>query len=472
MKQYNIIQSAALLFFVAFFSSCDDYLNKPPKSIVSMQKVKDYEALLNYSGATQTIGIYNCFFTDDVYYPDSDPNGNMSVNQISNISILNFYTFEERLYTGTDPDRDWEDSYSAIATHNTIMEGIMSAVDGTKEQKEAVYAESLLARSFAFSQLLTLYAKAYNPATMAQDPGIPLITSSDISQKNLTRASIQQVYETIIADAERALPMLPDQPYQNAFRGSKYAAQAFLARMYLQQGNYKKALDYAEEAIKAHPDLINLNDYELINPDKVSGRSNVPLRDKNPESVYIRITTFVNTMSGRTYVDPDLINLFDKETDRRFKLYITDNYNKKKRDYYVWAPAFNANIGIGTPEVYLIAAECQARLNHIEPAMDRLENLRQNRYENYAPVARSGLTQKDVIKLILTERRKELMMVPGIRLADIKRLAYDPDFSQPVKRTTNGQIIIIPATSNKLLIPIPDIVMEFNPDMVQNIRKN
>lgn len=470
MKQYSILLAALLS--ILFFSSCEDYLNKPPKRIVSLQKVKDYEALLNYSQSCTSIGIYSCFLTDDVFFPDSDPNGNLSLDQVRNVVIRNFYTFEKRLFPDTSKDFDWIDSYKAISVHNTIMEGIMGAVDGTEEQKEAVYAEALLARAFGFNQLLTVYAKAYHPETIHKDPGIPLITVSDIAQHNLTRATIGQVRETIIADAEKALPMLPDSPNQNAFRGSKYAAQAFLARVYLQQGDYKKALDYAEQVLKAHPDLINLNDYELVNPNNTSGRSNLPGSNKNPESVYIRLTTFVNTMSGRAYVDPGLIDLFDKDTDRRFKLYITDRYSNKQLDHYRWAQGFDANTGIATPEIYLIAAECQARLNNLDPAIDRLEELRKNRYENYTPISRSGLTQKEALKLIFEERRRELMMIPGIRLADIKRLAYDPDFSQSVTRTINGQTTVIPPTSNKLVVAIPDMVIEFNPAMEQNSRED
>lgn len=470
MKRYIIKLASLLLIFS--FSSCEDYLDDAPKGIVTLKKIKDYESLLNYNQASKTIGVNTCFLTDDVYFPDSDPVGGLSFSQVSNIVHRNCYIFEERLYPNTTGDSDWSDSYKAISNHNVIMEGIMSAVDGTQKQKESIYAESLLARAFSFSQLVILYAKAYNSETANTDPGIPLILESDINQINLTRASIEQVYKKITTDVEEAMPKLPDTPSQNAFRGSKYAAQAFLARVYLQQRNFKKALDYAEQSLKAYSALIDLNDYELINPDKTSGRTNVPRRDLNPESVYIRFTSFVNTMTGRAYVDPELVNLFNKDTDRRFKLYITDKYNNKQREHYIWAQAFDANIGIATPEVYLIAAECYAREGNIASAMDRLEELRKHRYENYTPIPRNGLTQKDVLKLVLDERRRELMMIPGIRLGDIKRLAFDSDFSQSVKRTNKGYEMTILPTSNKLLVPIPDIVMEFNPNMEQNVRKD
>ncbi|MBK5722349.1 RagB/SusD family nutrient uptake outer membrane protein [Dysgonomonas sp. Marseille-P4677] len=468
MKQY-IIQLASLLLIISFLS-CDDYLGKAPKDTITMQKIKDYESLLNYSQANKTMGVYNCFFTDDVFFPDKDPGG-QALNQATAI-IQNFYTFQERLYPSGD--NDWTDCYKSISVHNTILEKIMTAIDGTQKQKKSIYAESLLARAFEFSQLLTLYAKAYNPETAANDAGIPLIVESDITQTNLTRASIKEVYEKIISDVEEAIPSLPDTPSRNvnAFRGSKVAAWAFLARIYLQQKNYEKALDYAEKAIEAQPAILNLNNCKLTNPNVTSGRNDVPIRDLNPESVYIRFCSFVNTMSGRAYVEPDLINLFNKDTDRRFKLFMTDKYKNIQREYYIWAPGFDANIGIATPEVYLIAAECHARLNNIPKAMEYLEALRENRYENYTAIPTTGLTKNGAIKLILEERRRELMMIPGIRLADIKRLAYDPDFKQTVKRTINGKTTIVQPTSNLLLIPIPDIVMEFNPDMEQNIRKD
>lgn len=472
MKKYILKQTTLALLLTLVLCSCESYLDNPPKSVLTMKKIKDYEALLNHSQSAKTIGVNTCLLTDDTYFPDSDPIGGLSLGQVTNVVHLNCYTFEEELYPNTSNDTDWADSYKAISNHNVIMEGIMSAEDGTQKQKDAIYAEALLARAFSFNQLVLLYAKAYDPETAESNPGIPLILESDINQKKLTRASVQKVYDRIITDVEKALPMLPDKPSQNAFRGSKYAAHAFLARVYLQQRSYKKALEHAEESLKLYSELINLNDYEVINPDKNSGRNNVPERDLNPESVYIKFTSFVNGMTGRAYIDPELINLFNKETDRRFKLYITDYYNKKQREYYIWAQASDPNIGIGTPEVYLTAAECHARDGNLTSAMDRLEKLCKNRYENYTPISRTNLTQKEVIKLVLDERRKELMMVPGIRLADIKRLAFDSDFSQPVKRTNKGYERTIPPTSNLLIVPIPNIVMEFNPNMEQNIRKD
>lgn len=460
-----------ILVFLLIFSlvSCEDFLSIKPKSQVIPTTTKDYEMLLNMYNGVETVGIYSCFLTDDVFFPEVDASLDLSVHSLYP-TIFKFYSFDEELYTSGENDRDWNECYSSIFTYNVIIDEVLDSTESTEEEKNKIYAEALLSRAFQYHQLITLYAKAYNIETADKSPGVPLILAPDINQTNISRASIQQVYDRLEADLIEAIPLLPEIPTLNAYRGSKAAAETLLARFYLYQGRYKEALDLVESALKTKSDLLNLNNYEIVNPTMADGRTNVPIRENNPEALYVKITIFIKTMSGQAYVDYDLLDLFDKNNDRRFKLFITNKFVNIDLDHYLWAPAMDANIGISTPEVYLISAECNARLGNINAAMSRLEELRKNRYENYAEISKEGLTKNDVIKLVLDERRRELMMIPCVRLADIKRLGFDPNFSRSVKRTINGVTTIVAPTSNRLILQIPHIVMQFNPKMEQNNR--
>lgn len=450
------------------FGSCDDFLGEKPKSQIVLKNTDDYERLLDYYVMTKSVTYYVSFLTDDVFLPDADPEG-LSLPAVS-AAIQRFYTFAEELYPTGTKDQDWIDCYRYLYTHNTIIDGVLGSEKGSDKEKKQIYAEALLGRAFLYHQLLTLYAKPYNASTAKEDPGVPLILVPDVTQTNLTRASIQSVYDKMIEDLTVAIPLLSEYPRNSAFRGSKAAAEALLARYYLYQGKYEQARDLAESALKTKADLIDLNKYSVTNPTAANGRSDVPYYQYNPECVFIRMTTAVSTMSKRAYVDLDLLALFDKNTDRRYKLFITDTFQGKKRIHDLWAQGLDANLGISTPEIYLTAAECHARLGNITSAMERLNQLRKNRYENYAPI--TAATSKEAVKLVLDERRRELMMIPCIRLADLKRLAFDPDFSQSIKRTINGVTTVIPPTSNKLVLQIPEEVMVFNPDMVQNSRED
>lgn len=468
MKPYfNLV----LIFTLCFLISCEDYLGNKPKGRVVPTTADDYEMLLNFQTAVETIGVYNCFLTDDVFLPDVDTLNNLSIQTVYS-TIQKFYRLDEELYTQSETDRDWEDCYSPIYTFNVIIDNVLQATESTDQKKNALYAEALLARAFQYYQLIVLYANGYDAGKADQIPGVPLILKADINQSNLVRASLQEVIDQMEGDLIKAIPLLPDAPVSNAFRGSKPAAQMLLARYYMYQGNYKDALDQVELALKLKSELLDLNKQKVVKPELSTGRTDVPRYADNPEAIYIKTTSFGNTMSGRAYVDAGLLDLFDKEHDSRFRLFITKSFRNIDLDYYIWAQAMNANIGIATPEMYLTAAECLAREGKIDLAMDRLEELRMNRYSDYQAIDRKDLTAKKVIKLVLDERRRELMMIPGIRLADIKRLRNDPDYSSSVKRTIKGVTTVFPATSNRFVLQIPYIVMQFNPNMEQNSRKD
>lgn len=465
--RHHIIK-LTILFTILFCSSCDDFLGIKPKSHIILTETRDYENLLNNYSKLKTVSTYTCFFTDDVFLPDTDPLAGLSFGSKSKL-IQRLYKLEERPYTIAETDDDWGTCYEPMYTFNTIINEVLDSEGSSQAEKESVYAEALLARAYQYHQLLILYTKAYNALTDLTDPGLPLILEADVNKSNLERASLKVVYDEIIGDLKKAIKLLPDMPKNdNPFRGSKPAAQTLLARFYLYQGEYSEALILAEEALKIKSDLIDLNNYEVVRPDLTTGRTNVPEYKENKECVYIRYSNY--SMQGSSYVASELIDLFDQENDQRFNLYLTKDYNRKKRDYYVWAPGINVNIGISTPEIYLIAAECQARLGFPELAMGHLNKLLEKRMVNFVPVT---ATDKDeALKLVLEERRKEFMMLPVFRLADIKRLGSDPKFAKTIERTVGNETIAIAPTSNRLVLHIPEAVIAFNPNMEQNNRND
>lgn len=468
-KNMNKYIKIVALLITCGLVSCEDFLSEKPKEQVIPTVTKDYEMLLNSYTVLETVGTNNCYLTDDVFLPDTDPVHDLSIQTVYP-TRLRFYKLAEELYTTGEKDWDWG-CYNAIYTFNVVINEVLNSKNGTESEKKKIYAEALLARAFQYHQLITLYAKAYDKATADKTAGVPLILVPDINQTNISRATIQEVYDRMEADLKEAIPLLPNRPTLNAFRGSKPAAEALLARFYLYQGRYNEALELVESVIRVKPDILDLNNYAVVDSGAGNGRTNVPIYDKNPEALYIKTTSSLG-MNSRAYVDLDLLNTFDKNNDRRFKLFITKHYRNKNLIYDLWAPAMDPNAGITIPEVYLVAAECHARLGDLTAAMNRLEDLRKKRYENYSAIPTGSLTKNDVIKLILAERRRELMMIPCIRLADIKRLGLEPEFSQSVKRTINGVTTTIPPTSNRFVLQIPHIVMKFNPDMEQNSRKD
>lgn len=100
--------------------------------------------------------------------------------------------------------------------------------------------------------LVTLYAKVYDPATAASDPGVPYVTEPETEVfKQYQRNTVAFVYEMIEKDLLEGYQLIDDQIYRNApkFHFNEKAAGAFAARFYLFKREYDKVITYASSAL-------------------------------------------------------------------------------------------------------------------------------------------------------------------------------------------------------------------------------
>lgn len=460
-KIYNILLLASCITLV----SCDSYLDIQPKGIVIPKSCEDYERLLNYAQLMKASESYPNFMTDDVLVPDKD-----DFVEWAGLSIpqQNLYSFKPEIYGDSESDGLWEYSYNRIYYYNVVANEIMASIDATEEYKKQIRAEALVGRAFEYLTLVNAYAKLYNPATAATDPGVPLMLDQDVNKTNLVRASIQEVYDQIKKDLDEAATFLPDKPNLNSFRASKPVGSGMLARMNLYMGNYKEALKYAKISLGQNNTLLDLKKYKVIADDKWIGRLDVPARAENPENTYVRLAPYVFGLSGSVYGSANLISMFDKEKDQRFLLYFTRKIDTEAYTFDLWAPYIYANMAMATPEMYLIAAECEARIGTKENAMTYYNDLRDMRILDNV-----RLTAKDndeALKMVLDERRRELAMTGCMRLLDLKRLNQDSRFAKTITHTIAGVDHQLKPNDPKYILPIPPKVLHYNPDMVPNER--
>ncbi len=448
------------------FTSCNDFLDIKPKGVVIPEKCEHYETLLNFAQLMKSSDSYPNYLTDDVFLPNHD--AVTGGYQTLELPLQHLYSFQSEVFGDGEKDDLWTYAYNRIYTYNVIIQEVMDSKEASEEHKKQVRAEALMGRAFEYLTIVNAYANHYDPATAATDPGVPLLLDQDINKKNLQRATVQAVYDQIKADLDEAAKHLPDKPVLNAFRASKPVGFGLLARMYLYMGDYPKALENARKSLEHNSDLLDLKAYKVTDPQKAIGRIDVPQGEKNPENIYIRLAPYVFGLSTQVYGSEELIRLYDKKKDKRFLLYFTRQIGSINTEYDLWAPFIYANMAVSTPEIYLIAAECEARLGNKEKAISYINKLRDHRIIDNTPLTVES--DEEALRKVLDERRREMVFQGCTRLIDLKRLNREPRFAKTIIHEADGVKYTLAPGDPKYILPIPPSVLRFNPNMIQNKR--
>jgi hypothetical protein len=111
--------------------------------------------------------------------------------------------------------------------------------------------------------------------------------------------------------------------------------------------------------------------------------------------------------------------------------------------------------GLATDELYLIRAEAAARKGDAANALKDLNFLLIKRWKKGTFISLTAATSEEALKLVLIERRKELVM-RGLRWSDLRRLNKDPRFQVTLTRTISGNKATLPPGDPRYVFPIPD----------------
>jgi len=323
----------------------------------------------------------------------------------------------------TEASRTWIAGYAAINMANTVLDKLSVVTDAA--QKSKLEGEALFIRGIMHFELVRYYALPWG-ATPANDHiGVVIKTKPTKTEteafERIPRSTVAQVYTQIIADLTAAIPKLPT---DNGTRADRFTAQAFLARVYLQQQNYAGALTQANAVINSGKYRMNAsvravfdnkNTPESIweiqqNEQNNAGQSNDGMATFYASLVGIgRADVRVSTTFLSTYNPSDL----------RLAEWYYVGVGARPGNWYCgkWK-SFSMNLPvIRIAEMYLIRAECNLRLGSTTgdtPAND-LAQVRNPIRTNLAPIAAPTLND------VLQERLYELAF-EGVRIHDIKRL--------------------------------------------------
>lgn len=447
---YITLGSASLL----WHTGCRDYVEVTPQGKRALVNTNDYQLLIQNETDLRQSYTFPVYAADD-YGVSYDPFENSMFSAQGAA-----YTWAAT-FVGDADDPDWTLFYKQIYVCNTIIDEVRGSQGGTSQQKEQIRSQALVHRAYAYLMLVNSYARHYNKATAATDPGVPLLLKPDLFA-SLTRASVQTVYDQVMADLKEAAAVLPAQATVTLLPSST-AAYALMARAALYMADYTNAAAYADSALDRQSALLDLRTY-------ATNTTTMPLTYQDPE---IMLAKTVGTTTAYA-LTPELLSLFETG-DLRYELFTADGANFQwssfpGRGYWrVRLTNTGAYTGPAVPEMMLIHAEAAARNGKTAEVLDLLNKLREKRFtaDTYAELKANNADE--ALSLVLTERRRELM-ASGLRWFDQKRLNMEPAFAKTVTRTFRGQTFTLEPNSNRYLFPIPSKNIQFNPEIAQNPR--
>jgi starch-binding outer membrane protein, SusD/RagB family len=448
----TMLRILAIVACFTFFTACKKFLEeKPDKKLAVPSTLKDLQALLDDNvKMNQTSPSYGESSADDYYLADNDFNG------LFRLGDKNTYLWSGEMIFDRVPN-GWYDAYFVVNTTNVVLENL-EKIERNRENETAwknVKGSARFFRAKAFFEIAEIWAPAYDSAGSAL--GIPLRVKADFNIPSV-RSTLQQTYEQILSDLKEAEQLLPPYP-QHVMRPSRTAAQALLARVCLSMRQYAPAKQYANLALQATNELLDFN--------SLNASAGNPFTRFSKEVIFHSlISPAANLTASRAKIDSLLYNSY-AANDLRGKLFFKNNNNGSyafKGSYDGSSNLFN---GLTTGELYLVRAECLAREGDAGGAMNDLNTLLRNRWKTGTFVPFQAATAAEALEIILSERRKELVM-RGLRWSDLKRRNKE-GAGIIIKRFINGQWYQLGDDGKHYALPIPGYIIELT-GMPQNPR--
>jgi len=226
---------------LATVTSCEDFLSPAPTSVLNgvtfFENDEDLEAALvnmydGIQGVNSTDSNDNHALQIEFYLTEMRSDNSRTKSQEGEAAQFEFYTVEATNGIVADYYRSF---YNVIFRANTVLANLGVA---SEENIAKIEGEAKFVRAYAYFNLVRLYGD------------IPLVSTvlgtGDLSTQ-YTRVATSSVYDLIESDLLNAIAGLDN---SSKSRGSKAAAQALLAKVYLTQGiNYLDAQILCEDVM-------------------------------------------------------------------------------------------------------------------------------------------------------------------------------------------------------------------------------
>ena len=486
MNKHIIITIITILGLCA--SACKkDFLNVIPQGLQIAAATDDYQKLMNdkrlfvydFAGGWQG----QVLMGDDVAAEGSRFSSAFSTSQKA-------FQWADNIFLSDDKDWTQELYLSNLYTLNKVIAEVAQSAGGTEEQKKTLLGEAYASRAWLYFQFINFYGKPYVKATAGTDPGFPIITSADVTTKTFTRAPVQEVYDFIEGDFKNAIAVLPVSS-RSAIHFNRAAAKGLLGKVYLFSGRNNEALTlfneaFADNAAAGTP--ARLYDYNAefatggkFDPVTTSGPANSPGINFLDVTESIIAKSFYNASYNGNGYGNDFIVLSAKTSALFNTADLRLNFYAAQFPYQEPNPSGRlakigvqyTKFGLQMPELYLLRAECKARLNDLGGAVADLMSLRNARMPASAAAvpAVAASTQPALLAFIFDEREREFA-AEGYRWFDMRREAADPLFATKTYTHTvyedDGKITTYTLKKERLTMRLPYYITISNPAMPNN----
>ena len=485
----------------------------------------DYEPVSDYSDVTE--GTIDNVEDETVYQNRADAEsaltalyenfrGNQNYLQLDYLLIGDVHS--DNAYAGTtgsevvDPatndlngttlcvNRDWDYYMLQAARCTKFIVGVESVGDGslTRDEINTMRAQAEIMRAFIWFRMVRMWGNIPIVTTIPKD-----ITSENIQESYISYFPAQnteaEAYEYILADLNDAMQYAPEGNGDKT-RFSKDVARALLAKVYAEKPvrDYAKVIEYVDQlTARGYALCPEYGDLFNIDGPVKDGFSATPLYSNTVESIlevhypvgsgnwaswmYGRcLEDWDNSFSWAKWITPsrDLIAAFDKAGDTKRKEQTVVYYECAWSNYYPSDNyAFMYKVRSGYVNVFflryddLLLLKAEALINGVNPDLEGgaaiIDTIRDR-----AGVAKLTSAEKsskeNLLKAYVAERRLELAC-EGERWYDLVRLDILEETMEAAQRNDPGRLpIAVPYTKNSYLLPIPQDVLDTNPNVVQN----
>jgi len=333
----------------------------------------------------------------------------------------------------------YRESYDVVNATNILIENA-SLIADVNERKKAI-AEAKFIQALVYFDLVRFFALPFDAATTNTQLGVIIRPKAIYEYQGVDlsaeRNTVAEVYTKVISNLRDAYA---DLPVSNGEFADKYAAQALLARVYLQQQNYSAALTTANDAItnggySLSSTLLSAYNHDTKQPEDVFSIAITSQTGDNQVN-NLHASTTLGGRGGDIALGSGYFSKFTDPNDQRSKFFYENNLGDaltlKYTNQFADVPV------IRFAELLLIRAEANSRLTSAigaTPATD-INRIR----------TRAGANNFVTVTLaeILNERQLELAF-EGFWIHDLKRN----------KTSIVGQSRTYLYTDPKLVFPIP-----------------